>query len=289
MIGKTNAGGSNVGGKLTVKAPANVNVKAVKGNSTRTQSSGSGGSAVFRGLSQGSWNISISNSEQTVTVPITITTDYSMSIAFFSSKITVTYPSGSKCTCTNGSTTYTASNTSGSWTFTVPRTGTWTVKCSNGSNSASTNVSVTANGQSFSVSLIYWDGYLYKLGNNQYTGYTGGWIGGTYNSEGTLDYTASGSPDSVIRTNGKVDLTNFKTLVFDGIMWGNTSGGSYGGNMVVCSGADGSGVVAQKNIGTTAWGQYSLDISSVKGSYYVRFSVGGNDHSIRMRNCYLQK
>ena len=133
-----------------------------------------------------------------------------------------------------------------------------------------------------------WDGYLYKLGNNQYTDYTGGWVGGTYNSEGTLDFTASGSPDSVIRTAKAVDLTNFNTLVFDGIMWGNNSGGAWGGNMIVCSGADGSGVVAQKNIGTTAWGQYSLDISSVKGSYYVRFHVGGNDHSIRMRNCYLQ-
>nr|DAU25348.1 MAG TPA: hypothetical protein [Caudoviricetes sp.] len=133
-----------------------------------------------------------------------------------------------------------------------------------------------------------WDGYLYKLGNNQYTDYTGGWVGGTYNSEGTLDFTASGDPDSIIRTAKAVDLTNFNTLVFDGIMWGNNSGGAWGGNMIVCSGADGSGVVAQKNIGTTAWGQYSLDISSVKGSYYVRFHVGGNDHSIRMRNCYLQ-
>lgn len=134
-----------------------------------------------------------------------------------------------------------------------------------------------------------WDGYLYKLGNNQYTDYTGGWVGGTYNSEGTLDYTASGSPDSVIRTAKAVDITNFNTLVFDGIMWGNNSGGAFGGNILVCRGADGSGVVAQKNLGSTAWGQYSLDISSVKGSYYIRFQVGGNDHSIRMRNCYLQK
>lgn len=133
-----------------------------------------------------------------------------------------------------------------------------------------------------------WDGYLYKLGNNQYTAYTGGWSAASYHSEGTLDYTASGAPDSVIRTNSPVNLTDFNTLVFDGIMWGNNSGGTWGGNMIVCSGADGSGVVAQKNIGSSAWGQYSLDISHVKGSYYVRFQVGGNDHSIRMRNCYLK-
>lgn len=142
--------------------------------------------------------------------------------------------------------------------------------------------------QLISVATPPWDGYLYKLGNNQYTDHTGGWVGGTYNSEGTLDFTASGSPDSVIRTAKAVDLTNFNTLVFDGIMWGNNSGGAFGGNIFVCSGADGSGVVAQRNTNSTAWGQYSLDISSVKGSYYVRFSVGGNDHSIRMRNCYLQ-
>ena len=73
----------------------------------------------------------------------------------FAATITVTYPSGSTCTCSDGTTTLTAADTSGSYTFTVPNAGTWTVTCTDGSNTATESVSITKDGQSNTVSLAY--------------------------------------------------------------------------------------------------------------------------------------
>lgn len=73
----------------------------------------------------------------------------------FKAYISVTYPSGSTCTVTNGSIQLTAPNTSGSYTFTIPSIGAWTVSCTDGTNSAASTVSITADGQSKSATLAY--------------------------------------------------------------------------------------------------------------------------------------
>lgn len=73
----------------------------------------------------------------------------------FKAYITATYPAGSTCTVTNGSVQLTAPNTSGSYTFTVPSIGAWTVNCTNGTDSAASTVSITADGQTKSVTLTY--------------------------------------------------------------------------------------------------------------------------------------
>ena len=77
--------------------------------------------------------------------------------------IGVTYPSGSTCTCTNGTKTLTAKGTSGTAIFNVPSTGTWTVTATNGDKTASKSVSVTAEGQTESVTLAY-EYVLYEAG-----------------------------------------------------------------------------------------------------------------------------
>ena len=69
--------------------------------------------------------------------------------------IGVTYPSGSVCTCTNGTRTITAKDTSGKALFVIPAAGTWTVKAVKGSQSASKAVSITAEGQVATVTLAY--------------------------------------------------------------------------------------------------------------------------------------
>lgn len=69
--------------------------------------------------------------------------------------ISVTYPSGSVCTCTNGTLTLTAKDTSGKALFVIPSAGTWTVKAVKGSQSASKAVSITAEGQVEIVTLTY--------------------------------------------------------------------------------------------------------------------------------------
>lgn len=154
MIYVTSGGGS--GGTLVVTAPAGVTVTATKDGKTRTCTAGSNGKATFRGLKTGTWSVTISNGSQTSAAQsVNIVADYAVTMAFFSASIAVTYPSGSTCTCTKGSTTLTASSTGGSYTFTVPSSGTWTVSCTGGGKTASKTVSITTNGQSTSVTLAY--------------------------------------------------------------------------------------------------------------------------------------
>lgn len=87
--------------------------------------------------------------------------------------IVVAYPSGSTCTATNGTTTLRAPDTSGSWVCKVPNAGTWTITATDGTDTASTAVTITTEGQRESVTLEY-RVYLFKAGD-QCTDVTGGW------------------------------------------------------------------------------------------------------------------
>lgn len=91
--------------------------------------------------------------------------------------IGVTYPSGSTCTCTNGSKTLTAKDTSGKAIFVIPSAGTWTVKAVKGSQSASKAVSITAEGQIATVTLTY-RLYIFKNGSGLTAGYSVAGTGG---------------------------------------------------------------------------------------------------------------
>ena len=83
--------------------------------------------------------------------------------------IGVTYPAGSTCTCSNGTKTLKAKNTSGQWVFAIPEAGTWTVTAGDKSRS----VSITKEGQFESVNLAIL--VLFDSGDNVEV--TGGWVG----------------------------------------------------------------------------------------------------------------
>ena len=87
--------------------------------------------------------------------------------------IGVTYPSGSVCTCTNGSKTLTAKDTTGKAIFVIPSAGTWTVTAVSGSKSKSKAVSITAEGQVETVTLMF-ETVLWEAGSDQNTSITGG-------------------------------------------------------------------------------------------------------------------
>nr|DAH10163.1 MAG TPA: hypothetical protein [Caudoviricetes sp.] len=93
--------------------------------------------------------------------------------------IGVTYPSGSVCTCTNGTLTLTAKDTSGKAIFVIPSAGTWTVTAVSGSKSTSKTVSITAEGQVETVTLMF-ETILWEAGSDQNTSLTGGF--GTNNT-----------------------------------------------------------------------------------------------------------
>lgn len=71
------------------------------------------------------------------------------------SVIGVTYPEGSVCTCTKGTKSYKAKNTSGRALFAVPEVGDWTVSCTDGTKTASKTVTISADGEAVNVRLIY--------------------------------------------------------------------------------------------------------------------------------------
>lgn len=73
--------------------------------------------------------------------------------------IAVTYPAGSSCTCSSGTKTLRAKDTSGSCLFLIPSAGTWTVSYTNGSKSDSREIGITAYGQLEKVSFRLPVGY----------------------------------------------------------------------------------------------------------------------------------
>lgn len=141
---------------IVVTAPTGSTVTATDGETSLVGTEVSG-KWTFQIPSYGVWNITATLNGQTATTSVSVTEvkQYTVTLTYFAATIAVTYPSGSTCTCSNGTTTLTAPNTTGSYTFTVPSAGTWTVKSTNGTDTAQQAVSITANGQSTSVTLSY--------------------------------------------------------------------------------------------------------------------------------------
>ena len=163
---------------------------------------------------QAAKTVTPSTSAQTAAAKGVFTTGI-ITVAAVYAVIGVTYPSGSTCTCSNGSTTLTAKDTSGRALFVLTAKGTWTVKAVKGSQSASKAVSITADGQVATVTLAF-ELVLFKNGAYQNIG--------SFNNatitNGNLVMTASGNDGAggpihrTFVTDVKLDLTNYKTLTF---------------------------------------------------------------------------
>ena len=201
MVGRTNTGGGGSGGTLTVTGIAGHTVTVTKDGKTYTRTFNSGGVAVFKGLSTGTWTVKMSGNGQTATRTVTITADYSLTIAYFSATIKVTYPAKSKCVIKNSSGTQVASNTNTgtsakTWTATVNAKGTYTVTATatDGSGKTkSTTVSITADGQVKTATLVY-ETVLWEAGADQNTSITGGFAANntTYVKIGNSTVTITG-------------------------------------------------------------------------------------------------
>ena len=59
MVGRTNTGGGGSGGTLTVTGIAGHTVTATKDGKTYTRTFNSSGTAVFKGLSTGTWTVKV--------------------------------------------------------------------------------------------------------------------------------------------------------------------------------------------------------------------------------------
>ena len=267
MIGRVNTGGGT-GGTLTVTAPANVTVTVSKDGKTKTKNSGTSGVVVFKGLASGTWTVTITGDGKTAQKNVVVTTDYSTVIAFFAATINITYPAGSTCTCSDGTTTLSAPDTSGTWACIVPNAGTWTVSSTDGDKSKSADVVITTDGQTESVTLLY----ITHLFNNGDTcdAITGGWGTG---STSTGSASISGQQISIAANaqknfscgpKNKIDVSEYEALsvAVDSIGGGELSVYLYATSI--------SNPAAKVTTATT--GTVSLDISSVFGANTVMLS-----------------
>lgn len=283
MIFNMVGGGGGSGATLVVSSPANVSVTVSKDDKSYTKNSGSLGSATFKGLSTGTWTVTISGNGQTATKTIEITADYAITIAFFSASINITYPANSTCVVTNsgGQTVASDTNTGTSaktWIATVNAKGTYTVTATATDGSGKTKsatVSITADGQSETVTLTYElvlfnngvvSGYAWDSSNNNNYG-DGKVSGGLIYLYGyTWDNNIVLQPGwGEIGISSAIDLSDYSTLKVRLNKIDSTDGTAKIQVGTTALGDD----TATKTVTLTAGTTTSLDISSITGSKYI--------------------
>lgn len=138
----------------------------------------------------------------------------------FSATISITYPAGSTCTVTNYKKTWTAPNTSGSWTFKANEVGYYKVKAVSGSKSREKEILITTEGQVETVELMF-KLYLFTSGEGVvddwtplYGGYTNAAVTSekmTLNGGEALYYSST----AAVTSNNAIDLSGYSKLVVD--------------------------------------------------------------------------
>ena len=300
-IGRVNTGGGGSGGTLTVTGIAGHTVTVTKDGKTYTRTFNSGGVAVFKGLSTGTWTVKMSGNGQTATRTVTITADYSLTIAYFSATIKVTYPAKSKCVIKNRSGTQVASNTNTgtsakTWTATVNAKGTYTVTATatDGSGKTkSTTVSITSDGQVKTATLTY-ELYIFKSGSGLTAGYSVAGSGGNV-SNANISWSGNSDDGGIsMYIKPAVSLNNYTKLCFD-FECSYNYGGNYGMGFGVGKDAAASSRIDWTNwtakVTSTAQGAIArntaqCDISALTDSEYIK--VVGSYSAGKIYNIWLE-
>lgn len=106
----------------------------------------------------GTWTITCTDGVTTKHKNVEILDDGSyvnVRISYFTATINVTYPNGALCSCANEDTVYSASNTSGNWSFVVYKAGNWTITASDGVQKVTSIVNVSYDGQVTSTTIKF--------------------------------------------------------------------------------------------------------------------------------------
>ena len=282
MIFNVTGGGGGTGGALTVTAPANVTVTVSKDGKTKTKNSGVSGVVVFKGLETGTWTLTITNGTDTATKTVEIKADYSAEITFFRSTINIVYPAGLACTATDGVTTLTAPDTTGTWTCVVPNKGTWKITAGEWSGEAV----ITATGQTETVRVAKW---IVKNGRPTDIGLATQFISGRIptvtQGSGYTTIQVTPSQSTGILSDSSVDMANVKTIIADvDIVKATVSSGVKFEGVILISTASKAyssvdnakhAIVGQSSSTSTGRQKLSVDAGSTTGLLYVGFALGG--------------
>lgn len=287
MIINMTGGGGGAGATLVVTGVVGSICTVSKDTKTYTKTFGTDAKATFKGLTTGTWTVTMTNGTRTAVKTIVINVDYTLTIAYFSATINVTYPAGSTCTATDGSTTLNAPDTTGMWACIVPNAGTWTVSCTDGTQTASTTATVSAEGEAVNVKLAY-DLRLFDNGD-ECTDTTGGWTntGYTYDallttppeiSDGRIQLYGKAGGNTGIGTTQSIDLTGYSKLVIDRDVISTLS--SYNAGQIW--------LLPSKNVVTsqakailrfgfaTGRAEQEIDVTNINTPVYIFAAVGGN-------------
>ena len=263
------SGGSPNKSTIIVTAPTGSTVTCKMGSTTKTASE-KNGTWTFSSLDIGAWTITATKGSSIATQDVNITrlTVEYVTITYFSATINVTYPAGSTCTCSDGTTTLTAPNTSGSWTCIVYNAGTWTVTSTSGTETDSKAVTITTDGQSTSVELSY-ALFLFKP-NAPSDIIAGEWempanSAVTAEAELTVKSVNNYNGNRIIsaRTKGQIDLTEYSTL--------QATCKASGGSDTKLEVYSGSSTVASAAIRTSLT-TVTVDISALSGLHSIGFA-----------------
>ncbi len=207
--------------------------------------------------------------------------------------ISVTYPSGAVCTCTSGTRTLTAKDTSGKALFVIPSAGTWTVTAVKGSQSASKAVSITAEGQVETVVLAY-EFFIFKNGSGLTSGYSVAGSGGNV-SKDSISWSGSSSDGGIsVHIKPAVALNDYTKLCVDfecSYNWG----GDYGMGFGVGTDAASASMITNTNwtakVTSTARGEIArntvqCDISALTDSEYIK--IVGSYSAGKVYNIWLE-
>ena len=207
-------------------------------------------------------------------------------------EIIVTAPSGSTLDLMQGSVvlqTYTLSSTETQHTFTVKNTGTYIVRGTSGSDTASVEVVVDTIGL-YSCTIEYFNGLrLYWLGD-ECEDVTGGYVstqhttpqgsGGTFNKNTTSIYVKGTSAYSCgeygCRTSNKIDFSPYKTLRIN-ILSSVQSGYYSSCAKIVISSVetyDEPTIIKMLTVEGSPTGELELDISGISNTPYYLLVVG---------------
>lgn len=196
--------------------------------------------------------------------------------------ISVTYPTGSVCTCSYDGRTLRARGASGHFIFAVPSAGSWVVTITDGAKTASRTVVISDQGQVEGIVLNY-NYYIYKAGD-ECVDLTGGWIADgfsvTSSSGGAIiGYAANKMSDRIniagrgggvtmLATANPINLDDFSTLEID---WqGLTKLATYNGTIALRMGKTKLLDMLALEFGNPSDRKISnLDVSQMSGDWYI--------------------
>lgn len=286
MIGATNAGSGTVC-TLTVTAPAGATATVSKDGKTKTKVAGSDRIVVFKGLQSGTWTLTITDGEQTASKTVEIVAEYATTITFFSATIHITYPAGSVCMATDGTTTLTAPDTSGTWECVVPNAGEWVFSLDGKFREPAL---ITENGQTETINQ--W--HVYNNGAelcdivsfNPVSFANLGYVAPIKNSDHISFLNSGETLGSGIYAN--IDLTGFTKLCFE-----ITASGNYlnNGGMYIASTTNNQ---YQGSLASTSFVNCSsktifvVDVSGFSGEYSCCIGIWSIDYNIKLYRMWLE-